>query len=176
MQILADSQIRYSYSYSVYTQKLAEHDRTHIRPGHVSHTDGKSIYWKGSSVAVNRLIAEAAVLANSSRTLQFLWPQAKAPALSTMVVGEEICCEGQNWLRTKFVAKLNMGLSKARNECWWVQKWAWNTTATMCSLKKQGLLPQASTISNSSKFPHISLVPLVSIYWSREVGVWEACE
>ena len=145
------------WTLSVYTQKLVEHDSTQIRPGNVSHTDGKSRRWNGSSVAVNRLIAEAAVLANSSRTLQFLWPQAKAPALSTMVVGEEICCEGLNWLRTKFVAKLHMGLSNTRNECCWLKNWAWNTTPTMCSLRKQGLPPQASTISNSSKFPHSSM-------------------
>jgi len=54
-------------------------------------TGGRIARWSGSSVAANRLIAAATVRVNSSLTLQLLCAQAKDPALSTIIVGEETC-------------------------------------------------------------------------------------
>lgn len=53
------------------------------------HTEGRITRCRVSSVEENRPIADVTVRANSSLTLQLLFVQAKNPALSTIIVGEE---------------------------------------------------------------------------------------
>lgn len=55
------------------------------------HTGGRIARWRGSSVDENRPIADVTVRTNSSLTLQLLHVQAKDPALSTIIVGDETC-------------------------------------------------------------------------------------
>ena len=78
-------------------------------------TGGRIARWSGSSVDANRLIAAVTVRVNSSLTLQLLCAQAKDPALSTIIVGEETCiiiiqneCKMQGTKKVSF-SKLQSG-------------------------------------------------------------------